>query len=135
MLKVIVLSALLKARFDIASWLGNGHTVETDPSQRGWQMRELPVGDSTRYQSVLCGRKGDVEGCFLAVDYHGQLEVYLFLDHKPSQVSECVLNDSIIGENEYGIEYPSRNITDTTSGWGLQYINLIERIQKEIRSR
>ena len=55
----------LKYSPERSSWLGNGHTVDTDPTNRGWRMWNIAGDDASCEDCVLIGRKGK-EGCFTA---------------------------------------------------------------------
>lgn len=60
---------------------GGGHTIETDPTRRGW--RAFPAGKA---DAVLVGRFG-VPGCFSAVPLsEGRLDV-AFYDEAPEEVA------------------------------------------------
>jgi hypothetical protein len=135
--KDIVMNTLLKHTREMSSWLGGGHTVDTDPTQRGWRMWNLAGVEGARYEFVLVGRKG-MNSCFTArTTDEGQIDVYMFEGDMTDHVREVVMDDTIItgwtGEctgNKYSIQYGRINTIDYHPGWALSIIAELEEMDE-----
>ena len=101
----------------LAIW-GGGHTVETDPTRKGW--RAKPLGSGSDF--VLVGRPG-VEGCFSAqvvrafvpgVEAYIDLAIYL---DTPSLIAK---------DRPYRVANAIYHRIAACPGWGLRAIELLE---------
>ena len=94
---------------------GGGHTTETDPTRRGWKFRAQGA-------CVLFGRKG-IKGCFSAMSLgDGRLDVALYEDHTPREVSEWLKKER---GNREELD-PLYKQVHSTSGWALFFIQVLE---------
>lgn len=96
---------------------GNGHTGDTDPTQKGW--RAAPVKGS-RTDAVLVGRRG-VQGCFSVRRMaDGWLDVAIY-DETPEEIARCWRESQFCDAIFKRVAH--------VSGWGLEAIALVEADQ------
>jgi len=93
---------------------GGGHTMETDPTKKGWIAKRLKEGSDI----LLVGRRG-VEGCF-SVDLwdSGQIDVAVYLD-----TPEYVAANAKMGRNTDAWFFQM----DMYPGWALACIRILEQ--------
>ena len=115
---------------------GGGHTVETDPTRKGWRAKKsINTGDPARGipPNILVGRAG-VKGCFSAMLLSPRepgddavLDLAFYTEETPEQVAKAMREKAFIDP----IYSPARN----TDGWGLAAIDrlnaIIEREKRE----
>ena len=95
---------------------GNGHTLQTDPTKRGWRARLLKEGSKT----LLVGRPGK-EGCFSVEQWpDGILDVAIYYD-TPKYVKEALLEG-------VGLDAKYKQTKDIC-GWGLPFIIECEALE------
>lgn len=96
-----------------ADWAGGGHTVQTDPSNRGWRAAKL----SKDGDLVVVGRPG-VFGCFSVRQMKdGRLDVAVYDVRTPES-----LKDSIPPADAY-------KVVDCIPGWALEFIQEQESLE------
>ena len=104
---------------------GSGHTIETDPTQRGWLCRKAwPMKPGCTHQVLMLGRRG-VAGCATIIRCRDVLSGGAILDVAVYWETPEAVRDSVIqtGKNQHNAVY--RQIPDVP-GWGLEVIRLIE---------
>ena len=105
---------------------GNGHTLETDPTRRGWRAALSRKGGSV----LIVGRRG-IRGCFSvmtfdrydyeAMEFIRKLDVAIYDDLTPEEVAQQVNVGRAVAD-----EYRE---VDSISGWILPFIQEMERVQ------
>lgn len=111
--------------FKMAPWWrnslpwGNGHTVDTDPTRKGWRLRQAGRDPDV----VLVGR-ANVEGCFSVRPLEdGGLDVAIYLD-TPQYVVRTWKEGCYCDASYHEIA--------SVDGWGLECIRLLEAKQAAI---
>jgi len=94
---------------------GTGHTLETDPTRKGWRCRPNQPGSIC----ALLGRPGTV-GCASVIYIRdGELDVALYLE------TPKVAHEAINGGRAHLLDPFYFQVPDLP-GWGLKVINRIE---------
>ena len=100
-------------------WAGNGHTIDTDPTRKGWKVKQVR---GRKDQLVIMGRVVDgkqLAGCASILPLSdGRLDVAIYEDLTPKEVLDTWANGDYI-------DCPYFQIKDV-SGWGLAVISRIE---------
>lgn len=138
--KDFAMPTLLKYSHEMSIWLGNGHTVDTDPTKRGWRMWNIAADPKRNtFEVVLVGRKGK-EGCFVAsMCDDGAICVIPHAFDLTDHVREVL----VTGKNPHGVEggvvqyiggryNEMGGLTPLHSGWALPIIAEIERVNDVI---
>ena len=126
--KEFTVNTLLKHTTEMSSWIGGGHTVDTDPTNRGWRMWNIAGVEGKRYECVLVGRRGMV-GCFTArLNDEGDMCIVEFKFDKTEHVREWIVNDN----NEHGCEPDCIRDMDHHPGWALSIIAEIEAMDSDL---
>lgn len=94
-------------------WAGGGHTVETDPTNRGWRCARVKKGEDL----VLLGRRG-VKGCMTIRPLSNGLDVAFYDELAP----EDLIRDGIPPADDY-------KSVDLIPGWALPLIQEVESSQ------
>lgn len=107
-----------------SSPFGGGHTVETDPTKRGWRL--VAVSD----ELAVIGRKGK-PGCFgirtMSGGDRGKYLIGLYEEEKPEELTELLKEGKTPPPNFYAT-------VDAVSGWILDPIDDLERLEAEVRA-
>jgi hypothetical protein len=91
---------------------GSGHTLETDPTKKGWKIRSLYKGSEV----WLIGRPG-IQGCATAqYTVGGQIGIKLFPEATPLEVAT--------GKTQMHAEYDM--VRPDISGWALYILDKLE---------
>jgi len=101
---------------------GGGHTLETDPTQRGWKAGRPKETMQGNPLLILVGRRG-VKGCFsvLPCSEGKKLDVLIYDDETPEEII------AQWGRHETPV-YSHAMLVDNIPGWGLDVIQDIEQV-------
>ena len=114
----------------LSSPWGNGHTVETDPTQRGWRIKALKAISP---ETVLIGQRG-IPGCAICTppwegEAHGNVFVQI-LQETPNEVSRLASKSGF--EAIAHLTDPATDMEpEEKSGWGLAVVRAIEQERRE----
>jgi len=114
MLKAFAVS--FRQTWDASLPWGNGHTLETDPTKRGWRLRAMSG------QLAVIGRTG-VPGCLSVVPFDGQYDVAHYDELTPEEAWKRLKAGSIVADAYQRV--------GNHSGWALSLIQEIEAIEAD----
>lgn len=96
---------------------GSGHTIETDPTKRGWRMVAI-----SEHLAVI-GQKG-VPGCISVMPLgRNELDVAIYDELKPEELDRQLREGTVYAD--------LFRQTTIHSGWALQFIEEIEAYRQE----
>lgn len=90
---------------------GGGHTIETDPTRRGWRIK-------SQGQVAIVGRFGQ-KGCMSVVTVSGGYDVGTYEDLAPEELSKLFYSGEQVIADGY------RTVSEH-SGWALPFIHELE---------
>ena len=106
------------SRWDATSPWGGGHTLETDPTRRGWRLRPQPGNP----ELAVIGRPGK-KGCLSAMFLSGGVDVATYDDLDPKTLSERLKLGKVPAD--------AFKLVPAIPGWVLEFVWDIERAERE----
>lgn len=98
---------------------GGGHTLETDPTKKGWRCGLIRKGG----ENILVGRRG-IPGCFsVARMGNNRLDVALY-EETPEEVMAGFKTKTV---------WPEFITLDEIPGWGLKAVEEVAKMQERLK--
>jgi len=92
---------------------GNGHTLKTDPTKRGWRAAPSKKGSDV----LIVGRRG-VPGCFSVMCLSDCLDVATYDELTPKELAQQLDGGTAVADAYYQVS--------NVSGWALPFIKEVE---------